>query len=462
MFLDEAIRQAQSAAEQKFLFRKIGLPFDYASQGDDFPSKAFATAKEARSNLPNPAGLGGGFHFSCRNHALLFDAYLLRVEAGIEAPGDEAILDRLIGGLIRLATVAPKSFLVGGLAPDGRGFYAQPRRENHAAWAFAAMRGLTTAAIAPESQEKFRSIIGKWFERVRRDKHRLTAIDGKPAADGDLSAADADNGVFLLAMLLTAAKASGEDRDIQAYAQAAEENERARFAEFAPEGGWTAERVPELLWRQVSWSMVRDFDPDEGRREIARERMRALAPAAGRHIAAWRAWDGELLALAPDFDWRKKQRVPLDQSPYGYALPDAWRRVENERGVEVTLTAALILFLAGDAALAEPFAEEAAACLAETPWGEILTLTALAPAIGAHARGVELNLWDKELYEARRETPSADVSFAAKYLEPDYDDRHPEKAGHRAPPPGSKAAANAQGAAAAGAPKKRRRRKRKA
>ncbi len=66
MFLDEAIRQAQAAAEQKFLFRKIGLPFDYASQPDDFPSKAFANAKEARSNLPNPDGLGSGFHFSCR------------------------------------------------------------------------------------------------------------------------------------------------------------------------------------------------------------------------------------------------------------------------------------------------------------------------------------------------------------------------------------------------------------
>jgi hypothetical protein len=456
MFLDEAIRQAQAAVEQKFLFRKIGLPFDYASTADDFPSKAFATAKEARSNLPNPAGLGSGFHFSCRNHALLFDAYLLRVESGIEGAGDEAILDRLIGGLIRLATVAPKSFLVGGLAPDGRGFYALPRRENHAAWAFAAMRGLTTAAIAPESQEKFRSITGKWMDRIKRDKFRLSSIDGKPAPAGDLSQPEADNGPFLLAMLLVAAKASGEERDLQFYAQTAEENERARLGEFTPESGWTGDTLVDLLWRQAAWSVIRDLDPDAARQEIARGRMRALALAAAQHAAAWRAWDREPAALAPDFDWRKKPKVPLEESPYGFALPDAWRRIDNEKHVEHTITAALILLLPGDAALAEPFAEEIGACLRDIPWQDMLTLTALAPAVCVHARGVELNLWDKELYDSRRETPSADVSFAAKYLEPDYDERNPAKAGHLSPPPGSSGAA-----APSSAQRKRRRRKKK-
>ncbi len=459
MFLDEAIRQAQAAAEQKFLFRKIGLPFDYASQPDDFPSKAFANAKEARSNLPNPDGLGSGFHFSCRNHAVLFDAYLLRIEAGIEAPGDEAILDRLIGGLIRLATVAPKSFLVGGLAPDGRGFYALPRRENHAAWAFAVMRGLATAAIAPESQEKFRSIAGKWMERIRRDKFRLTAIDGKPAPGGDLSQPDPDSGPFLSALLLVAAKASGDDRDLQLYAQTADENDRARFADFAPPEGWSADNLPDLLWRQAAWALIRDFDPDEGRKERARARLRAHAAAAAPHVAAWRAWDRELLSLAPDFDWRKKAKVPLDQSPYGFALPEAWRRVENERSVETTLAAAYILLLAGDASLVEPFVEEIAACMGEIPWDGMLTLGALAPAIAVHARGVELGLWDRELYDSRRETASADVSFAAKYLEPDYDLENPAKAGHRGPPPGSKKQEAVRGEAAG--QKKRRRRKRK-
>ncbi len=461
MHLDETIRSIQSSVEQKFLFRKIGLPFDYASRPDDFPSKAFATAKDARSNLPNPSGLGGGFHFSCRNHALLFDAYLLRIEQGIEAPGDEAILDRLIGGLIRLATVAPKSFLVGGLAPDGRGFYSQPRRENHAAWAFSAMRGLTTAAISPESQEKFRSITGKWFERIRRDKFRLTALDGKPAPGGGISLPDADEGVFLLAMLLAAAKASGEERDMQAYAELAEEGGRARFGAYAPEGGWTAENLPELLWRQAAWAVVREHDPAPERRERADRRLREYAGVAAGHTGAWRAWDGERAALEADFDWRKRPRLPLEESPYGFALPDGWGRVENERCVETSMSAAYIVFLAGGAELAEPVAGEIEACLRETPWEDMVTLSALAPAIGVHARGVELGLWDKGLYEERRETPSADVSFAAKYLEPGYDEAHPEKAGHRGAPPGKRQHQEEQAKTEGGAPKKRRRRKRR-
>ncbi len=466
MFLDETIRLAQSAAEQKFLFRKIGLPFDYASTSDDFPSKAFATAKEARSNLPNPSGLGGGFHFSCRNHALLFDAYLLRIESGIEGAGDEAILDRLIGGLIRLATVAPKNFLVGGLAPDGRGFYAHPLRENHAAWAFAVLRGLTTAAIAPESQEKFRSIVGKWMDRLKRDKFRLTAMDGKPVG-GDLSVPGADNGPFLLALLLTAAKASGEDRDMQAYVQAAEENERVRLGEFAfpaeggQSGGCPAERLRELVWRQAAWSLLRDFDPDPARREIARERMRGLALAAAPHVSLWREWDRELLELAPNFDWRGKRRAPLEESGYGFVLPESWKRVEGERHIENALLAAMVLLFAGDAALAEPFAEEMAACLGGVPWGELVTLSAVAPAVDVHARGAELGLWDGELYASRREMPSVDVSFAAKYLEPEYDAENPDKAGHTAPPPGSKAAQKEKAGGGGAAPHKRRRRKRK-
>ncbi len=460
MHLDETIRSIQAAIEQKFLFRKIGLPFDYASPPDDFPSKCFATAKEARANLPNPSGLGGGYHFSCRNHALLFDGYLLRVEAGIESPGDEAILDRLIGGLIRLATVAPKSFLVSGLAPDGRGFYGQPRRENHAAWAFAALRGLSTAAISPESQEKFRSIAGKWFERLRRDKFRLTCIDGKAAPGGGIALPDADEGVFLLAAMLTAAKASGEDRDAQAYAQAAGENERARFGGFAPEGGWTAAMMPELLWRQAAWSVVRDQDPDGDRKALARMRMEEYAAAAAEHAGAWRAWDRTLLEEKPDFDWRKAPKVSSEESVRGFDA-SGWRRVENDQAVGSALAAALTVFLTGDAALAESVAGEAEACLREIPWDGIVALSALAPAVGVHARGVELGLWDKELYDDRRETPSVEVSFAAKYLEPDYDEAHPEQAGHRHAPPGKRRRAEEEAKPEGGGQKKRRRRKRR-
>ncbi len=429
VYLDAAARAAQAAVEQKFLFRKIGLPFDYSSSPDDFPSRAFANAKEARQNLPNPSGLGAGFHFTCRNHALLFDAYLLRLETGIEAPGDEAILDRLIGGLIRLATVAPKAFLVGGLAPDAHGFYGQSRRENHAAWAFAVMRGLFTAAIAPESQEKFRSIIGKWMDRIRRDKCRITGMDGKPIPGGDIAAPDPDAGPFLLAMQLTAAKASGDDKDRQAYEAMAEENARARMQAFA-----TDAPMAELLWRQAAWALVAEHDPAEDRRDLARARMREYAVIAARHVDDVKKWDPALADVRADLEWRKFPKAPLQNSPYGFVAPESWRRFEGEAWLESGLSAAYVMLLARDMPLLEDCAPVICDCLAGVEWGRLACLNPLARAVAVHARGAELGLWDAGLYESRRETPSSEVSIAAKYLEPDYDRENPDKAGHLSPP----------------------------
>lgn len=433
MHVDESIRTVQAAVEQKFLFRKIGLPFDYASSPDDFPSKAFANAKEARTNVPNPSGLGSGFHYSCRNHSLLFDGYLLRIESGIERSGDEAILDRLIGGLIRLATVAPKSFLVGGLAPDGRGFYGRSRRENHAAWAFSIMRGLTTAAISPESQEKFRSIAQKWMDRVRRDRFRLQTVDGKSIPGGDLMRLDADMGPFLLAMLLTAARASGEERDMKAYTDAVEEGERARLAEFIPEGGWSIEAMGDLLWRQAAWTVIRQWDPDDTRKEIARERMRENARAAKDHVNAWRGC--EIAELEPvDLGWRNFPKAPLEQSPYGFVPPASWERFKVEERVAGALDAGYIMILTGEAGVVEGIGEGFDECLREMDWGGLVLLNAVAPAIGLHARGTELGLWDKELYDEHRVVDMGELSLAARYLEEDYDEKNPEKAGHRALP----------------------------
>jgi len=68
---------------------------------------------------------------------------------------------------------------------------------------------------------------------------------------------------------------------------------------------------------------------------------------------------------------------------------------------------------------------------------------------------VEMGLWDVDLFESRREPPSSEISFAAKYLEPDYDEENPGKAGHSSPPPGK------AGQKSGDAPHKRRRRRRR-
>lgn len=432
-FLDDTVREVQNAVEQRFLFRKLGLPFDYASSPDDFPSKAFATAKEARAALPDIHGRGSGYAYSCRNHAMLFDSYLLRMELGLNAGNDEQILDRLIGGLIRLATVAPKAFLVGGLAPDGRGFYAGTCWENHAAWAFAASRGMETSAVAPESQEKFRSIAGKWADRLRRDKYVLKTIDGKPLPDADLSAPGSSMGPMLLATVLTLCLASREEKDREEYAALAEENGRSRLGQFDGLKELSPER---LLWRQTCLSIIFRHDPDAGRRDLAREGMVALARVASKRIDAWRGWDPGLVDANVELDWRGRPPAESPNAPFAFSPHQSWLRMEREQPIEESLNAMYAVLLAGDRELAECVAEPFASCLGAVPWGKVMTLSALAPVVAVHARGLELGLWDQALLDSRRMEPASEMSFAAKYLEPDYDEANPGKAGHSAPPPG--------------------------
>ncbi len=434
-FLDEAIRQAQSAIEHKFLFRKLGLPYDYASPPDEFPSKAFATAKEARGNLPNPAGLGAGYHCSCRNHALLFDAYLLRIELGIESGADEQILDRLIGGLIRIATVAPKSFLISGLAADGRGFYAWTSWQNHAAWAFAAGRGLTTAAISPESQEKFRSIVGKWLDRVKRDEFAVKSIDGKVMDHGDLAAVNGEIGPVFLAMLLVGCLASGDIAEQEAYEIKAEEESRARLGKT----GASVDDIDALLWRQAALSIISKHDFNPERAELAKERMRENAGLAAKLVGGWRDWDQSLVDADINLDWRRfAKKNPAESSGLGFDPGTEWDRLKNEEPLARGLAAMLIIFWAEEKASAEAISGEVEECLQATPWDKLMTLQAVSPAVVLHVRGAEMELWDKELFATRHNFQFAEESLAARYLEPDYDEVHPEQAGHSAPPPGKK------------------------
>ncbi|MCC8180712.1 MAG: hypothetical protein LIP23_07380, partial [Planctomycetes bacterium] len=214
----------------------------------------------------------------------------------------------------------------------------------------------------------------------------------------------------------------------------------------------------QTLWRQMALSIIAENDPEPERRELAKERMRELAILALPRCSDWRNWDQSLFDQPVDLDWRKQARVSLDKSPYGFVPHESWARLEKEQPLADALAAIYTVLLAGDRELAEPHAQDMEECLATARWQDVVGLHALAPAIGAHVRGVELELWDKTLYDSRREAPSSEMSFAAKFLEPDYDEKNPVKAGHRSTPPG-KRRPEAQGGK--GDPARRRRRKKR-
>lgn len=424
--LDESMAAAWNAIDEKFLFRKLGLPYDFASNPDDFPSQAFATARDVRGGLPNPQGEGSGLACMCRNHSLVFDASLLRVELGINTDADTQRLDRLIGGLIRLATVAPKGFLVGGLTADGRGFYAQPQTDNHAAWAWSAWRGMSTAAIAPESQEKFHSIAQKWFARARREEFHLKTVDGKPAPHADLDEA----GPLLPAMFRVAAWASGSEQDMEEYAAKADENGRARLAP-GPDACAAADLGP-LLWRQACLTLLAESDPDKDRQAAARAAMRAAALAAAPHVCLWRQWDKSLIDTPVDLDWRGR---PTADTPLGFAPHESWQRLINERTPAAALQAMLVVLLSADRELANAHAEEMAQALTEIDWGAFVSLEPLAAAVAVHAHGADMGLWEAPLCPGMLGPDPAATTLVAKYMTPEYDELNPDKAGHTEPPP---------------------------
>ncbi|MDR3211977.1 MAG: hypothetical protein LBU79_08690 [Planctomycetota bacterium] len=431
---EKSVLRAKAVVEQRFLYRKLGIPYDYSTPEEGFPSRSLATTKEAKASIPNPSGLGAGFYHSCRNHSLLFDSYLLRLELGIEVANDELILDRLIGGLIRLATVAPKAFLVGGISPDGRGFYHHSSWQNQAAWCFAVARGLTTSAIAPESQEKFAAIVGKWLERLRRDRFVVTSFDGRPQG-GDLADLDSGCGPVYLAIHLTAWLASRQTEDYTAFAAAAMEEEGRRLVTPLPKA--EPEPVADLLWRQAALALLLKHDNNPERQERVRRCLSINAQAAAEWVGGSRAWREPLDGIYPTLDWRRFPRASLEESRgFGFSPFSHWEWLENEQNLAAAWAAAYVVFLAADVELAERVAAELGEALERVPWEKITGLTALAPILGIHARGVELGLWDKDLTLKRHSFQFAAESFAAKYMEPDYDRENPGKAGHSQPPPG--------------------------
>jgi hypothetical protein len=453
--LDNRVRALQAVLEECFLFRKLGLCYDYGTTPEDFPRKTLPVSEETRKGLPNRAGCYTGVNRCAENNALLFDGYLLRVECGFAAENDERILDRLIGGLIRTATTGPKGFLIRGLSPDGRGFYPTSSVDAHLLWAFSLWRGATTAAIQPESQGKMQNIAAKWINRIEQDAFRITPTDDGPSPDGALDAADAEAGPKLLALLAVAGAVTGEAKWTERLAAFAEADGGARLAP-PPEEVTDPLRILRL---QIAWHLLHHLDPDDARRAEAPSRMAVLARRAATHLGAFRRLDPAVLEETPALDWRAA--FGTDERQDDAPPPPDWARVLHEtETAAATAQGALALLLSPETELVEAYADEMAAGLLETPWERLLLADAVAPVVAVHGRGVERGLWDEELLH-RGSLAESLLPSATVYLAEDYDEAHPERAGHTEAPPKRRPSDEPGGKSSSRRSSRRRRRRRK-
>lgn len=419
VLLRENMLSMIQTVETGFLFRKLGICYDYPAPEGVFPRPTLPEPREITRNLPNPTGRGTGMEGSWQTGALLFDAMLLRIEYGYAAPDEDRLFDRLIGGLIRLGAMGNKGTLVRSLGGDGRSAYPEVDADVHLYWAFHAWRAYSTAAIAPESQEKLENIGGKWIQRLVRDGFSLARADGEP--DTSLLLPDAEQGCKLLAILSAAWGLTNDESLADLFDKKRLEADGVRVSGDLPGGADTPMR---LLAVQLAWSVLRECAPQETVRDDAPARMKAIAARALRHLEDAPTPDPERLAEVPALDWRALE----DQS--FSAWPEEWGRIVHEvETVQNRLAAALTLLLAGDRELAQPYAAAIASFLESLPADRLCHSLSPSLALACHAHGVELGLWDTDMADYALAF-DGQANLVDKYMEEDYDESHPDQAGH--------------------------------
>lgn len=414
--------------EEGFIFRRLGICYDFRTSPEAFPLPTLPTAEEARMMKPNPQGRGTGMGDCAENSALLFDGYLLRIELGLAHAEEERILDRLIGGLIRTATTAPKNRLVCGLTADGRGFYPQSSLATHLAWAFATWRCCETSAIAMESQEKLRNITERWIARLLLDLSSEKEKSEKPRSVPPVSPDPKKENLAILALLAaaTAITRSGEWRAMLEEKMTEKGGDLFRTALAVEPLGDPSHLLPCAM----ALHLLIHTDPDIDRVSKVKEAALRFAEAAIRFLSCFRNLQPALLEEAVDPDWRK-QSFPSDST---FDWPPSWRRWRHEaETVGASLAAGWTMVVLSPRDLLEAHTEILAECLRAVPWEKMSLASAIAPALSLHARGTEVGLWDQDLLESRI-SRLAEPSLVAQYLTPEYDDLHPDQAGHTRSP----------------------------
>ncbi|MBP5234049.1 MAG: hypothetical protein J6333_11665, partial [Planctomycetes bacterium] len=430
--LRAAAEEALARLADSFVYRKLGICYDYFCPPESLPSPMLPHPKDVRQGLPNPMGLGSGMADCALNNALLCDAYALRLEIGCGTANDERLFDRLIGGIIRLGTIAPRNAVIRGLSPDGKSFYPQcgPLPVIH--WAHSAWRAGTTPTVACESQFKIRNIVQHWMENLEQNAFKILNHDDAFNQGGWLS------GVARPALLAMAGALTGNAK-WKEQAEATLDVASAASCPAASPGDAEA-----LFALQEALDLLRHaLSPRTAPRNAPEDANEAPAPAGTAHLTAIEvAMNQVAQTAAPLLKWHESfHPETLDEKPSldwheikeDGALP--WPRLTHEaQAAAAPALAAVAILLAPDAKVVQAQANGLRRFLAAIPWGRLWLGRALAPVALAHALGVEKGLWDEDLKERQ---PSFDgtASLVERFLDPAYDDANPGKTGHSTPAP---------------------------
>ena len=168
--LNDITNAALNKLSSEFIYRKLGLCYDYPTETGTFPLKTLPRADEVCNNKPNTSGKDTGMYNCILNNALLFTGLASRFEIGFASELDDIVFDRLIGGTIRLGTVAPKNVIIRGLTGDGRYFYPESTLDTALLWIFTTWRTVSTTAVSIESQQKLINITTRWINKVSQSK----------------------------------------------------------------------------------------------------------------------------------------------------------------------------------------------------------------------------------------------------------------------------------------------------
>ena len=427
--LSDIAGSALKLLSESFVFRKLGICYDYYCAPNAIPNPLLPHAKDIKQGLPNPAGLGSGMADCALNNALLCDAFSTRLEIGFGTAEDDKVFDRIIGGIIRLATIAPKNSVIRGLSPDGKSYYPQSGHAAALYWAFSAWRAATTPAVASESQGKIRNICQHWMENLEQNGFVL------PNNDPALTAADWVGGILKPALLAVAFALSGNEK-WRALALA-----ELRLSDAAPERlPDSAGRAENLFAMQLSLYLLREIlgtdrptpaHADEPSTEktaaaVANDfgntltaPMTVLADAAAKILAKYPELALNTLDDRPELDWHA---VKEDG-----ALP--WNRIIAENaGIADPALAMLTILWAADAATVQRHAPQIQEFLRFVPWEKVWLGRALTAAALGHALGVARGLWEENLREYQLAFDGKS-SLVERFLDPAYDENNPDKSG---------------------------------